>query len=702
MNKSSIIVTSAIAAAIATTHATAFSSPKGLDSSSNTSEQTSIAQLASANTSSYQIGVGLSDITGESAEANMFGYADGEQISTGIQQRLHARAFVIGDGTKEVLMVVLDTGSISQAMHQDLLKRLSVKYGDRFTKDNVMLTATHTHSAPGGYSHYALYGITTRGFQEPTFDALQRGSMRAIDKAITSQSTGTLEFGTSQLTNANVQRSRTAYDLNPESEKTERGTETLMQVIKMVKEGEEVASMNWFAVHPTSLTNKNTLVSGDNKGYAAWYIENQKGTDYLKGEGYVAAFPNTNPGDMSPNLNLKPGSGPTEDQWQNAKILGQRQADSAMSTATPNKVVGNIDYRQNYVDFSKQQIDAKYTVDGKPHRTCSATYKSAFAAGSTEDGGGGDALVASNIVDEGRDNPLLQALGYIISWPSKDLLECQETNRVTLSMGTLKPYPGSPEVLPSQLLRIGNLAVISVPSEFTIVAGQRLRHLVANKLNLPYDNVIFGGYSGAYAGYITTPEEYKRQDYEGASNHFGPHSLEAWMQNLDILADALVNKTSVAPGPTPRDLSANQSSLVPGVVLDTVPNGKNFGDIQTQPAERYSVGEQAKAVFWSAHPKSTLAYQREVDAKNLRTVEPYTMAVEYNDGGVWKKVATDYDWNTTNQWKRFSVADSHATLTWDIPSDAESGEYRFYHRGAYKSGSNYIPFEGYSQPFMVN
>ncbi len=32
---------------------------------------------------------------------------------------------------------------------------------------------------------------------------------------------------------------------------------------------------------------------------------------------------------MSPNLNLKPGSGPTEDEFENARIIGERQLDKA-------------------------------------------------------------------------------------------------------------------------------------------------------------------------------------------------------------------------------------------------------------------------------------------------------------------------------------------------------------------------------------
>lgn len=661
--------------------------------------QRSLAMLPAS--SNYQVGAGIADITGEVAEANMFGYADASQISTGVQQRQHARAFLINDGHKEVLMVVLDTGAMTQALHQALLKELAARYPGRFNKDNVMITATHTHAAPGGISHYALYGLTTRGFQAPTFEAMRDGTIRAIDKAVSSLAPGELSFGTSELYNAGVQRSATAYVNNPEAASNPAGIDPLMQVIRLRQHGQDIASINWFAVHPTSLTSKNTLVSGDNKGYAAWYWETQQGIDYVTGDGFIAAFANSNAGDISPNLNLRPGSGPTEDQWQNAKIIGQRQADAAMATPATIAVQGPIDYRQTYVDMSRQQVAAKYTVDGQPHQTCSAAYKTAFAGGSQEDGGGGEGL--TGIVSEGGENVLIRLLGYSIFWPSRELIACQETKQVAITMGTTKPYPMTPEVLPVQLLKVGNLAFISLPGEFTVVAGQRLRKLVAERLQLPVEQVIFAGYANAYAGYNVTPEEYKQQDYEAASTHFGPHTLEAWMQNVDKLAEALVSGTTVDSGPTPRDLSDKQISLAPGVVYDLTPPGKSFGDVATQPASSYQRGQQAQAVFWSAHPKSTLAFELHLNKTGTRTEEPYTMAVQYHDGEGWRTIATDNDWNTSNQWQRVLAAQSHAKLTWDIPLTAQPGEYRFYHRGAYKKifSGKLIAFEGYSQSFKV-
>jgi neutral ceramidase len=47
------------------------------------------------------------------------------------------------------------------------------------------------------------------------------------------------------------------------------------------------------------------------------------------------------------------------------------------------------------------------------------------------------------------------------------------------------------------------------------------------------------GYANAYAGYLTTPEEYRAQRYEGAYTLFGPRTLDAFAEVLDGLAPAL-------------------------------------------------------------------------------------------------------------------------------------------------------------------
>jgi neutral ceramidase len=55
---------------------------------------------------------------------------------------------------------------------------LGTQLGDIYTVDNVMLSATHSHSAPGGYHTYWMYQSVTLGFINETFNALVDGIVR--------------------------------------------------------------------------------------------------------------------------------------------------------------------------------------------------------------------------------------------------------------------------------------------------------------------------------------------------------------------------------------------------------------------------------------------------------------------------------------------------------------------------------------------
>lgn len=44
-----------------------------------------------------------------------------------------------------------------------------------YTERNVMISATHTHSTPGGFMMYVLFDLTTYGFIKQSFTALVNG-----------------------------------------------------------------------------------------------------------------------------------------------------------------------------------------------------------------------------------------------------------------------------------------------------------------------------------------------------------------------------------------------------------------------------------------------------------------------------------------------------------------------------------------------
>ena len=100
-----------------------------------------------------------------------------------------------------------------------MIKALSNTYGDLYTNDNVLISGTHTHSAPAGYFQYAMYQIMSLGFVNQTLQALVNGIVESINIAHNSMQPGRLLINSGQLYNASISRSPTAYLLNPPEER---------------------------------------------------------------------------------------------------------------------------------------------------------------------------------------------------------------------------------------------------------------------------------------------------------------------------------------------------------------------------------------------------------------------------------------------------------------------------------------------------
>ncbi|MEU4390297.1 neutral/alkaline ceramidase [Kribbella sp. NPDC023855] len=642
---------------------------------------------AQAADSPYLVGRGISDVTGPAAENGMMGYSKFGQNTTGLHQRLRARAFVTVDQAsgQRVAYVNADLGMIFQAQRDAVLAKLRAKYGDLYSERNVLLSATHTHSGPGGQSHNLAYNLSILGFQKQAFDATVDGIVEAISEAHANLAPGTISLGRSTLTHASVQRSRVAFEQNPAGDRAAfpQGIDPAVTVLRFQQGGTDVGAISWFATHATSITNENTLISPDNKGYAAYRWEHdEKGVRYLdESQGFVAAFPNTNAGDMSPNLNLRPGSGPTENPLLNQQILGDRQHQAAVQAYNGPRatITGSIDARMQFVDMSAVQVDPRYTPDGEPHRTCPGVVGVSTLAGSVEDGPG----IA--VIPEGVTNPFFELLKpYKVDVPPW-LISCQSPKLAAVPTGLLQ---ATPDIVPIQLVKLGQFHLVAVPGEVTIVAGLRLRRTVAAELGVSIENVLIQGYANAYAQYVTTPEEYQLQQYEGGSTLFGKYTLPAYQQEFAGLAKALKAGTPVPIGTHPPKPATAELNLQTGVVVDSPPPFKSFGQVLTDAAPQYQLGATVSVEFVTGHPKN-----------NLHRNGTY-LEVQRQVGGQWQRIADDGDWDTTYRWTRTGLADSKATITWKA---TQPGTYRIIHRGDAKALNGTItPFTGTSRTFTVS
>jgi neutral ceramidase len=653
-----------------------------------------IGQLAA----SYNIGIGKSDITGPAAEVIMMGFASTDESTAGILSRLYARAFMIEDPDtgKRVMFVHCDIHSVMQLVHQEILAELATKYDGVYTEQNVVLHATHTHAGPGGTAGYFLYDVSILGYVSENFDKIVSGIMAAIDAAHNSVASGTIRWNKGEVVKGGKNRSPDAYLANPASERAQYSgnIDTTMRALHFFSSAGKLRGvLAFYPVHPTSLTADNLLISGDNKGYAEFLLEDEL-DDVIVGIGIA------NAGDVSPNL-IDNGdgtfSGEGNTSIESAEIMGQRQYDTlaALLSADSELIQGSVVANLSYVDFSNVTLDGveASTEDPYADRTCPAVVGQNFAAG-TEDGRALSFFTEGNL----EANVLFEAIGAVVKETPQWVQDCQNADKVPLlAVGLMEPVPWVPNVLPVQVVKVGQFALGVTSFETTTMAGRRIRATLKTALaSAGVTEVEVAAISNAYAQYMTTKEEYLMQNYEGASTLFGPNQLAAVQQELARVA-ASVADASVALDVGPTPLQLDRSSLVTlqtGVAFDSAPLLRSFAYVRTQPSSSYAVGSVASAVFAGAHPKNALTL-----------VSSFCDVQQLGSGGAYATVLTDAHWDLRYHWERYLIAESRNTCEWNIRSGGRTsvaGTYRFVHRGYSKSLLGALTaYEGTSDAFTV-
>lgn len=637
-----------------------------------------------------EVGRGIGDMTGEPLGAGMNGYAVLEQSSAGLHLRQRARAFVFVDAAsaQRLVHVTCEVGLMFESILEEVLRRLSAQFGDLYHHGNVLLSATHTHAAPGGTDGHLLVDITTLGFRPITFESNVAGIVDAITRAHADVQPGQVSITTGSLTDAGVNRSPKAFDRDPISD-TSRfpGKIDPRSVnLQVMRDGELAGIINWFATHGTSMKATNTLVSTDNKGYAAWHWEREVEKVDYRNPTFVAAFCQSTPGDITPNLDRQPGTGPTTDEFENTRIIGLRQFDTARAqTESAASAVGNgIDVRWVYADFSGFTVRPEFTGDGRTHTTSPAALGAAFAASSQEDGGGLPELGLQE--GERGGNPALAALSAVVmpQW----LRDAHAPKDILLPVGLI---PGIvQQQLPFHLARLGGFFLFTCPFEPTIVAGSRLRTALADTLGVDSGQIVVQGYTNGYGHYLTTPEEYDQQDYEGGATPFGRWQLPATVQIAVDLASAMRDGRAVDNGTSQPDLTGAIPNSPSGIAFVDLPApGRAFGDVLSQPAPQYDVGAHVAVRFSGANPNS-----------NLRRDDTY-LAVERADGANWVREYDDSDWYTTIVFDN-SGPITDTTIAWDVPASQQAGRYRIVYFGDSRSiDGRLTPFTGTSAEFEI-
>lgn len=520
----------------------------------------------------YNIGTGIHEVTDPAIGLQMQGFADSGQKTGGVESPLFSRAFIIEDrqAGKRIVTISADIWAATNVVKQDVVNRLQQQFGSLYTVENVLISGTHTHSGPGGYSDYYIYNLINDrpfgvggGFDRQTFECIVTGIVVSIQKAHINLAPGKIYVNKGDIDDCGRNRSMLAYLNNPASERS-RYADTdkemlLLKFTRLDRGGREtpIGVLTWYALHPTDRGQMNPMVCGDSKGYASMLFESSMGTNPALPDTFVAAFANANAGDVSGNVEYGQRPDGIAD-FAHMQKHGRQQFEKArqlFDSASEELTIG-LDYRHTCVDLSAIVID-----NGQGARTYPAAIGLSFAAGSTEDSDPGTGLREGIIEGEvSVTERVLQTGATLLAGAAYQLPTALAYNNEVIQGHLPKPIlfaigvqPGlSPQILPLQLFKIGQLAITGVPAEFTTMAGRRLRETVLPELNSTgIKHLAIAGYANDYSQYVTTKEEYDMQHYEGASNLFGPYTLQAYQQEFRKLAIALRTGNPVGAVPLP-------------------------------------------------------------------------------------------------------------------------------------------------------
>lgn len=692
----------------------------------------------------FRFASGIYDITGVIANNTGMGYEDPMHILGGIQTRQHARAYVIESpcNGKRIVFVSTDTGMIFSAVRQGVLDAFAADstLSGFYNADNSMFTATHTHSAPSGYSHYNAHNFFHLGFDPTTYNAITNGIVEAVRLAHANlqahPQAAPIGLAVGELLNTNANRSKPAFLQNAEAERRQflnsRGEEVDVDKrfvqLNLVRGDTAVGVINWFGVHTTSVGQTLHLASSDNKGFASLGFERIMRTRYDAPPGtdtFVAAFAQTDEGDSSPNIFFAdhpapdPARGGGTTDYESSAISGTKQLNKAMELFSQGTALsGPVDFRTLNVAMDAVEITDPVVLaslqhppalDANPKRTCAAGLGISFGAGA-EDGPGptvegvdcGDSpdVIAAATADAqalaiGKLPPNIVSAVALCSLDQLTPLNlaCQAEKPVLFPVGP--PLNAEPNILPLQLFRVGNFAMVGIPMEVTTMSARRIRKTLLDVLApIGVDTIVVAGLANDFVHYLTTREEYAIQHYEGASTLFGPWQLAAVQQETRKLALAMSNNQPAPASPAiPRTPGPTLTPRPPYIASDLPGLTGGFGTVLTDAPTTAMRGETVTAGFQAGHPRNDLKIQ-----------SSYVFAERKLADGSWQIVARDRDPELNFVWLPQSgqltpidvvTGPSTAQAVWTIPLDAPAGTYRLRHEGAAQM-LPLLPVEPYS------
>jgi neutral ceramidase len=551
--------------------------------------------------------------------------------------------------------------------------------------------ATHTHGGPGAQAQQLLSAALVGDNYDPrVVGRIVDGLVGAVTEAVQRLAPASAAVGQTHITGVQENRSLPAHLANPcpdpaavddgtachdhggaphshgptthqHGSKSAHAVDPLATMLRVDRaDGLPVGVWTSFANHGT-VFGPELLFTGDNQGVAARLVERgmleraaERDVRVPDGWDVVAAYANGAEGDINPDCT---GFNAFTCNEQN----GRRQAEAFL--ALYDELGGGLD--------TTLALDARLDV----------LYMDGSGGTSPVPILGGGVCAPVDVPGHGPKCPLAVLSGTGVQW------------------------------FWLQAMRLGDTLLLNVPGEVTVQMGRRMRQAVLSSPantgpngTRPADSAVVVGLANDYLAYLTTPEEYDRQMYEGTFTLFGTQQGPYVAERMRALTDALL---SGAPGPPyvePPDTSVRTENVSPATQAASV-GREQPGTVLAEPRPRVERGHVVELSWVVGQPSAEVVPGEVFVATQRRGGRP-----EGVGGGRrqstgrpepgWRTVFTDESFDGITTYDGSGQVDRWSTR-WDVPLDAEEGAYRFVVTGqAYVDGA-LTPYTVTSREFSV-
>jgi len=505
---------------------------------------------------SLKIGLAKSDMTCFIPGLGMMGYGQDHNRVQSVATPLMVRACAMEQYGEFFIYACLEQCFVTIAISEAVIKRVIEKFPQfHFSAKNFIISAQHTHAAPGGYGHYPFYHFPVPGFQTKLFETVVCATVQAIADAIVKRVESELRYGEYFIPldkQIAFNRSLDAYKANPEAtgyEQSHHAVDRVMRGFKIYQQNKLVGMLNFFGVHCTSVSSFNQSIHHDNKGVAARMFEDEYPDS-------IAIFAQAASGDISPNWivdsETKLMRGVSPNQYECAEYNGRLQFEASENLSDEMIVQGEIRLWSGLVDMTEIAAYPAHgvgffmgTAEGpglpKLAGRCLALFakfiqkiKLIFNPAQHQDfyqHHGDKAILLDHRSGEFVGIPQW-VWRKLPNLPDPVIGEFMRE----LKAGALQTLPWVPYILPLQVTKIGQILLLGVPGEITTMAAARLKERMAViTAGWGIEKIIISSFANAYMGYITTPEEYALQCYEGGHTVYGQHTLAAIIDGFEKL-----------------------------------------------------------------------------------------------------------------------------------------------------------------------